>query len=58
MAEPVKCACPSCQCVVQRDKGVVRDGKLYCSEACAYECTPQTCLCVHDRCEPHGHEHK
>src|SRR5438094_6123905 len=46
-----KCACPRCFCPVQAGKGVVRDGKVYCSETCAYECTEQTCLCVHDRCD-------
>ena len=48
----VKCACPSCQCKVPPGKGVLRDGKLYCSKTCAYECTESTCVCVHDRCEP------
>ncbi|HSV14688.1 MAG TPA: metallothionein [Tepidisphaeraceae bacterium] len=49
--ESAKCACPSCNCRVPPGKGVVRDGKAYCSSVCAYECTPTTCLCVHDRCE-------
>ena len=31
-------------------QGVIRDGKTYCSQTCAYECTQTTCLCVHDRC--------
>ena len=47
----VKCACPTCQCRVAASKAVVRDGKLFCSPACAYECTDTTCLCVHDRCD-------
>ncbi|MGD0138087.1 MAG: metallothionein [Tepidisphaeraceae bacterium] len=51
MQSAVKCACPRCQCTVEPAKGVMRDGKLYCSRACAYECTPTTCVCVHDRCE-------
>jgi len=37
--------------MVKPGKGVVRDGKLYCSAACAYECTKSTCVCVHDKCE-------
>jgi len=49
-----KCACLSCQCVVAKGQGVVRDGKLFCSRVCAYECTEATCLCVHDRCEGAG----
>jgi hypothetical protein len=51
MDEKVKCACPTCNCMVAPDKAVRRDGKLYCSVVCAYECTATTCLCVHDRCE-------
>jgi hypothetical protein len=48
---PLKCACPTCQCLVPAGKGVVREDKIFCSTACAYECTETTCLCVHDRCE-------
>lgn len=51
MDAPVKCACPSCQCAVAPGKGVEREGKRYCSPACAYDCTQTTCVCVHDRCE-------
>ena len=29
---------------------VVRDGKIYCSRTCAYDCTETTCLCVHEKC--------
>jgi hypothetical protein len=38
-------------------KGVERSGKMYCSNACAYDCTETTCVCVHDRCEDHDHKH-
>jgi hypothetical protein len=51
MPESSKCACKSCHCPIRPDKAVRRDGKVFCSEACAYECTEQTCVCVHDRCE-------
>lgn len=51
MNERVKCACPSCNCAVSIGKGVLRDGKIFCSKTCAYECTEQTCVCVHERCE-------
>jgi hypothetical protein len=51
MDQAVKCACERCFCTIQPGKGVVRDGKLYCSETCAYDCTSTTCLCVHDRCD-------
>ena len=50
MTEPVKCACTSCQCLVRPGQGVQRDGKLYCSRTCAYECTETTCVCVHEKC--------
>ena len=46
-----KCDCPRCFCPVPPGKGVSRDGKIFCSETCAYECTEQTCVCVHDRCD-------
>ncbi|MCY2951493.1 MAG: metallothionein [Planctomycetota bacterium] len=51
MAEPVKCACPSCFCMVAAGSGIERGGKIYCGETCAYECTETTCVCVHDRCD-------
>lgn len=51
MLESIKCACLSCHCMIPASKGVLRDGKLYCSKACAYDCTETTCVCVHDRCD-------
>ena len=51
-----KCACPSCQCPVTPGEAVERGGKVYCSNACAYDCTETTCVCVHDRCEDHEHK--
>ena len=50
MAESTKCACESCHCMVPPGKGVVRDGKIYCSATCAYDCTKTTCVCVHQGC--------
>jgi metallothionein len=47
---PAKCACPTCHCPIPAGKGVTRDGKVYCSQTCAYECTETTCVCVHDGC--------
>ena len=46
----VKCACESCHCTVTPGKGVARDGKLFCSATCAYDCTATTCVCVHQGC--------
>ncbi|MEC8825049.1 MAG: metallothionein [Verrucomicrobiota bacterium] len=31
----IKCACPDCKCSVSEGHHVVKDGKDYCSEACA-----------------------
>lgn len=54
-----KCACPTCQCKVEKGKGVKRNGKVYCSATCANECTRTTCLCVHESCDDHSsHPHK
>jgi hypothetical protein len=50
-AVPQKCACESCHCIVQPGKGVARDGKVYCSATCAYDCTKTTCVCVHAGCK-------
>ena len=46
----VKCACESCHCTVAPGKGVERDGKLFCSATCAYDCTATTCVCIHKGC--------
>jgi hypothetical protein len=48
---PSKCACPSCHCPIVAGKAVVRNGKTYCSQTCAYDCTDTTCVCVHEGCE-------
>lgn len=45
-----KCACATCHCPIEPGKAVVRDGTSYCSATCAYDCTEQTCVCVHDHC--------
>ncbi|MDP9172350.1 MAG: metallothionein [Planctomycetota bacterium] len=55
MPQDIKCACPSCRCPVLPGKGVVRDGKAYCSRTCAYDCTPTTCVCVHAGCDEKSH---
>jgi metallothionein len=31
----VKCDCGSCACTVDPETAIVKDGKNYCSEACA-----------------------
>lgn len=54
MPQAVKCACACCHCTVEPAKGFMKDGKVYCSRTCAYECTETTCVCVHDRCDEKG----
>lgn len=47
----MKCACESCLCVVSVDDAVEKEGKHYCSEACAdghpdgQGCSHQGCNC-------------
>lgn len=53
-----KCACPTCQCRVEPGKGILRNDRVYCCQACASDCTETTCVCVHDRCEEHPAEPK
>ena len=31
----VKCACSDCVCIVEVSRGIQRDGRIYCSDACA-----------------------
>ncbi|MGK7889297.1 MAG: metallothionein [Leptolyngbyaceae cyanobacterium] len=31
----MKCACPSCICIIDLASAVQKDGKNYCSDACA-----------------------
>jgi hypothetical protein len=50
IAQPIKCACESCHCMIPPGQGVQHEGKLYCSKTCAYDCTETTCVCVHERC--------
>ncbi|WP_428937183.1 hypothetical protein [Fontivita pretiosa] len=49
---PVKCACPTCHCLVNSANAVRRDARLFCSQACAYDCTETMCVCVHEHCGP------
>lgn len=41
----VKCACDPCGCEVDDSNAVKKDGKLYCSDKCANECTTDKCVC-------------
>ncbi|NDJ21769.1 metallothionein [Nostoc sp. B(2019)] len=31
----MKCACPTCLCIVSLEDAINKDSKYYCSEACA-----------------------
>lgn len=48
----IKCACASCNCLVDIDKGLRKGNLLYCSRACLTECTFEVCACDHDCCRP------
>ena len=47
----MKCACPSCLCIVNISDAIKKEGKAYCSTACAeghkkeVECCSSACGC-------------
>lgn len=49
----VKCACGSCQCVVDTSSAVKKDEQYYCSEACANG-HPDGVGCGHPGCGCHA----
>jgi hypothetical protein len=51
--ERVKCACSDCICVVDLKKGIERDGRVYCSDACA-DHHKSGSGCQHAGCTCHG----
>ncbi|MBD1886124.1 metallothionein [Microcoleus vaginatus] len=51
-ATQTKCACPSCSCVVSLSESIEKDGKTYCSSACA-DGHPNGSGCGHTGCECH-----
>jgi hypothetical protein len=53
-AVEVKCACEPCVCVVNPETAVQKDGKYYCSEACANGHTDGSSGCGHKGCDCHG----
>ncbi|MEG4807160.1 metallothionein [Microcoleus sp. F8-D3] len=48
----MKCACPSCLCIVNLSDAIEKDGKTYCSSACA-DGHPNGSGCGHAGCECH-----
>jgi len=49
----VKCACSDCVCVVDVEKGVKRDGRIYCGDPCA-DHHKDGSGCEHAGCTCHG----
>ena len=49
--ETIRCSCPACSCVVQKELAYFKWGRYYCSKACTEKCTPLKCFCNHDACE-------
>ncbi len=51
--EMVKCACSDCVCVVDTKKGLEKEGRIYCGDACAdHHATGMGCN--HAGCTCHG----
>ncbi len=48
----MQCACKDCLCVVALESAVVKDGKHYCSDACANG-HPDGAGCGHKGCDCH-----
>ncbi len=45
-----KCARPNCNCLVGENKVEV-EGKVYCSQECANNCTDEKCVCQSCSCD-------
>lgn len=50
----MKCACADCVCVVPTGDAVDRNGRLYCSDACAAGHAGEGAGCGHGGCACHG----
>jgi hypothetical protein len=49
----MKCACPSCLCIVNISDAVAKDGKYFCSDTCATG-HAEGIGCSHHGCECHA----
>ncbi|MDJ0510654.1 MAG: metallothionein [Crocosphaera sp.] len=49
----MKCACSSCVCIVNISDAIQKEGKYYCSDACANGHSEGS-GCSHHGCECHG----
>jgi hypothetical protein len=47
----LKCACASCQCTVDMDRGYRQGNLVFCNRICASRCTLETCYCECDSCK-------
>ena len=47
----MQCARKNCSCVLTPGKTYEYDGKEYCCEKCAKECTDERCVCTPCECE-------
>lgn len=50
----MKCACEPCLCIVDTATAVEKDGKYYCSNACASGHADAGSGCGHPGCGCHG----
>ena len=46
----VKCACASCVCTVDIEKGYRKGNLVFCGRLCATRCVINQCYCEHDHC--------
>lgn len=51
--EMVKCACSDCVCVVNTEKAIEKDSRIYCSDTCA-DHHKNGAGCDHAGCTCHG----
>lgn len=53
VANAIKCACPSCVCVVTLSEAIEKGGQYFCSTGCA-DGHVQGTGCGHQGCECHS----
>jgi hypothetical protein len=50
----MKCACPSCLCIVDIVSAIQKNNQYFCSDACAQGHKEGTTGCSHSGCGCHG----
>ena len=48
----MKCACPSCLCIVDLSDAIMKEGKYYCCDSCANQHADGS-ACSHSGCDCH-----